>query len=272
MMNQSPSKWQSSHRRRPLLIALAALGAALCLSVQPASAQQKAGPAAKSQPAKNQAAKSQAASTQAPAGMSAEDVARRVQQFYKKTNDYHAHFNQTYTDVAAGSSKKSHGRVYFKKPGKMRWDYYKNDGTGREKVLVSDGASFWIYEYQFKQVFKKCLAESQLPTSLKFLMGQGDLLKEFNVSFDKRSTARKPVLDLVPKKPTAKYTKLVFELDPKTFQVDKTTIYDPYGNTNEIEFSKARINKNLPDSGFEFKPPKGARLLNPQKKCEGAKQ
>ncbi|QDG49843.1 outer membrane lipoprotein carrier protein LolA [Persicimonas caeni] len=202
-----------------------------------------------------------------PADMSAEDVAKRVQKFYKKTKDYHAHFQQTYTDVAAGSKKKSQGRVYFKKPGKMRWDYYKDDGKGRKKVLVSDGESFWIYEYEFKQVFKKCLASSQLPTSLKFLMGQGNLLKEFNVSFADSSTAKAPVLELVPKEPTSKYTKLVFELDPKTFQVEQTTIYDPYGNTNQIEFNKAKINKNLPDSGFNFKVPKGARVLNPQKKC-----
>lgn len=202
-----------------------------------------------------------------PADMSADDVAKRVQKFYKKTEDYHAHFEQTYTDVAAGSKKKSQGRVYFKKPGKMRWDYYKDDGKGRKKVLVSDGESFWIYEYEFKQVFKKCLASSQLPTSLKFLMGQGDLLKEFNVSFADSSTAKKPVLEMVPKQPTSKYTKLIFELDPKTFQVDQTTIYDPYGNTNSIEFNKAKINKNLPDSGFNFEIPKGARVLNPQKKC-----
>lgn len=202
-----------------------------------------------------------------PAKMSAEDVAKRVQKFYKKTKDYNARFKQTYTDVAAGSEKKSHGRVYFKKPGKMRWDYYKDDGKGRKKVLVSDGSSFWIYEYEFKQVFKKCLAESQLPTSLKFLMGQGDLLEEFNVSYASKSTAEEPVLEMVPKEPTSKYTKLVFELDPKTFQVDQTTIYDPYGNTNEIDFIKAKINKNLPDSGFSFKAPKGARVLNPQKKC-----
>ncbi|MFP4597217.1 MAG: LolA family protein [Persicimonas sp.] len=213
---------------------------------------------------------------QGPADMSADQVAERVQKFYKETDDYQARFKQTYTDVAAGSAKKSHGVVYFKKPGQMRWDYYKSadfkksDIGAREKVLVSDGATFWIYEQEFKQVFKKCLAESQLPTSLKFLMGQGNLLEEFDVSFADASTAEQPVLELVPKEPTSKYSKLIFELDAETFQVQKTTVFDPYGNTNAINFQKAKINKNLPSSGFKFEAPKGARELNPQKECNSA--
>jgi len=214
------------------------------------------------------AAKPAASKGSGPADMTANAVAERVQNFYKETADYSADFKQTYTDIAAGAAKTSKGRVYFKKPGKMRWDYYNDSGKGRNKVLVSDGASFWIYEYEFKQAFKKCLVDSQLPTSLKFLMGQGDLLKEFNISFDAKSTAKKPVLNLVPKVPTSKYTRLVFKLDPSSFQVEQTTIFDPYGNTNRIDFVQAKINKNLPDSGFKFEPPKDARLLNPQKKCD----
>lgn len=195
--------------------------------------------------------------------------AERVQDFYKTTSDFQAKFTQTYTDVAAGDKKVSYGRVYFKKPGKMRWDYHvSKDSTKREKVYVSDGDAFWIYETEFQQVFKQCLAESQLPTSLRFLMGEGDLVAEFDITFAKGSTATKPRLRLVPKVPTSRYKELEFEVNPTTYQVMKTTIFDPYGNSNEINFSSALVNKNLPDSGFQFKVPKGAREINPQKTCQ----
>lgn len=204
----------------------------------------------------------------APGEMSAEDVAERIQEFYKETEDFQAEFHQVYHDVAAGEKKRNYGKVYFKKPGKMRWDYYKDEELDkRKKTLVSDGEVFWIYELEFKQVFKKCLANSQLPTSLKFLMGEGDLLEDFDVSFSDGSTAEEPELVLKPKEPTPKYKKVHFQVDPETFQVDKTTVYDPYGNTNEIDFRETKLNKNLPDSGFEFEPPEGARLLNPKKDC-----
>lgn len=201
--------------------------------------------------------------------VSAEEVAKRVQAFYSKTKDFQATFRQTYHDMAAGKKKVSVGRVFFKKPGKMRWDYMKpGNSKKRDKLYVSDGSSFWVYEEQFKQVFKRCLKDSQLPTSLSFLMGTGDLLEEFDVTYAEESTEKKPALRLVPKEPTSKYKELRFTLNPETYQVTQTTIYDPYGNKNVIDFNKTRVNKNLPDSGFDFKVPKGARVLNPQQKCK----
>lgn len=201
--------------------------------------------------------------------LSATDVAKRVQAFYSETKDYQASFTQTYHDLAAGSKKVNLGKIYFKKPGKMRWDYMNSDNPKkREKLYVSDGSSFWVYEEEFKQVFKRCLEDSQLPTSLSFLMGEGDLLEEFNVSYAETSTPKEPRLRLVPKEPTSKYKELQFTVDPDTYQVTQTTIYDPYGNKNVIDFEHARVNKNLPDKGFDFKVPKGARVLNPQQKCK----
>lgn len=200
---------------------------------------------------------------------SASDVATKMQAFYDKTADFQASFKQTYTDVAAGDSKESYGKVYIKKPGKMRWDYYKEvKGKQKaEKAMVSDGKVFWVYEHEFKQVFKECLASSKLPTSVTFLMGEGNLLESFDATFEKGSTTKKPVLKLVPKQPTPQYKELHFVIDGKTFQVLKTTIFDPYGNTNEIVFSKVKFDQKLPDKGFSFTPPKDARLLNPQQEC-----
>ncbi len=211
---------------------------------------------------------------EAPA-LTANDQAKKMQKFYADTADFQAKFKQVYSDIAAGEKKGSYGRVFFKRKGKMRWHYYETSKKSKKqelkKLLVSDGSVFWVYEPQFKQVFKECLQNSKLPTSLRFLMGQGDLLKDFNASLSKKSTSKLPILTLVPKTPTAKYKQLEFVIDSKTFQVLRTTIYDPYGNTNEITFDKMLLNKNLPDKGFAFKPPKGARLLNPQKKCAASK-
>lgn len=205
----------------------------------------------------------------APEGLDAEEIAERIQKYYKETKDFQAEFTQVYTDVAAGEKKTNWGKVYFKKPGKMRWDYYESEELGeRKKTLVSDGELFWVYELEFKQVFKQCLEDSQLPTSLKFLMGEGNLVEDFDIEFSDASTASAPELILEPKKPTPKYKKVHFRVDPERYRVAKTTVFDPYGNTNEINFGEPRLNQNLPDSGFAFEPPEGARLLNPEKDCE----
>ncbi len=202
------------------------------------------------------------------AEMTADDYAERVQHFYGKTEDFQASFLQTYTDIAAGEAKQSRGRVYFKKPGMMRWDYYRRDANQRDRILVSDGNTFYIYEFEYQQVFRECLEDSQLPTALRFLMGDGELLDEFDVELSEESTPQRPVLELTPKRPTAEYTKLVFVLDPESYQVSKTTLHDPYGNTNQIDFRQSRVNSGLPDEGFEFETPAGARELNPEKRCD----
>ncbi len=212
----------------------------------------------------------QADEPSAPGGLSAEEVARRIQKFYKETEDFQASFKQTYTDKAAGETKVEYGKVYFKKPGKMRWDYHETDDREkRTKTLVSDGDIFWVYELEFQQAFKRCLAESKLPTSLKFLMGQGNLLEDFEVEFTEKSSAEAVEMKLVPKESTPKYKKLHFAIDPDAYQVETTTVFGPYGNTNEIEFGEAKLNSNLPDSGFEFEPPESARVMNPEKECGG---
>lgn len=211
----------------------------------------------------------EATEARAPDDLSAEEVARRIQKFYKETEDFQSSFKQTYRDVAAGEEKVRWGKVYFKKPGKMRWDYYEGEALEeRKKTLVSDGTNFWAYELEFQQVFKRCLENSKLPTSLKFLMGQGNLLEDFDVAFTDDSTADRPGLELIPKESTPKYEKVHFYLDPESFQVEQTVVFDPYENTNTINFRETSLNQDLPDSGFEFEPPEGARLVNKQKDCD----
>lgn len=199
---------------------------------------------------------------------SAEQIVERIQHFYQQTEDFQAGFIQEYDDIAAGETTRSRGRVYFKKPGMMRWDYYQADRDERDRMLVSDGTNFWVYEYEYQQVLRQCLKDTQLPTSLRFLMGEGDLLEEFEVELTDDATPETPILELTPREPTSHYRKLHFQVDPGSWEVEKTTVFDPYGNTNQIEFRSARVNQNLSEEGFQFEVPPGARELNPEKTCD----
>ena len=75
-----------------------------------------------------------------PAAPSAESdarlVAATVQSFYEQTKDVSASFYQTYVNKLYQRTDRTSGRVVFKKPGKMRWDYDKPNG----KVIVSNGS------------------------------------------------------------------------------------------------------------------------------------
>lgn len=192
----------------------------------------------------------------------AAEVLDRIQELYESTEDYQANFKQVYKNKLMGKTKKSSGKVYIKRPGQMRWEYRKPN----EKLFVSDGKTLWVYEAEAKQVYKQDLGSSDLPTAMTFLMGKGDLKKDFKYKLIENEKAAKKgliVIELVPKKPTTKYKKLLFMVDDQSFRVKRTIIVDQTGNTNSMRFEKVKTNQGLKSKKFKFKMPKGATLVEP---------
>jgi outer membrane lipoprotein carrier protein len=193
---------------------------------------------------------------------SASAVLDRIQQFYEDTEDYQASFKQVYKNKLYNETKKSSGKVYIKRPGKMRWEYKKPN----EKLFVSDGKVLWVYEAEANQVFKQELSSSELPTAITFLMGKGNLKKDFEYKLIENEKAAKKgllVIELVPKKATTQYKKLLFMVDEKSSGVKRTIIVDHSGNTNSMRFEKVKTNQGLKSKKFKFKMPKGATLVEP---------
>lgn len=200
--------------------------------------------------------------TQEQETSSASAVLDRIQQFYEDTEDYQATFTQVYKNKLYNETKKSSGKVYIKRPGKMRWEYKKPN----EKLFVSDGKVLWVYEAEANQVFKQDLSSSELPTAITFLMGKGNLKKDFEYKLIKNEKAAKKgllVIELVPKKATTQYKKLLFMVDEKSSGVKRTIIVDHSGNTNSMRFEKVKTNQGLKSKKFKFKMPKGATLVEP---------
>ena len=189
----------------------------------------------------------------------------RMQKFYEGTTDLHAKFDQELTG-AIGAKKKASGEVFLKKPGRMRWDYQKPE----KKLMVADGKTLWVYEPEDEQAFKQSLQTSSLPSSVTFLFGTGKLDSEFDISAERPPSlpvttppADDVFLKLVPKQPTAQYHHLYFVVDPKTFMVKESYVYDQQGGINHLSFRDVLTNKGVPDSKFEFSPPAGTRVIKP---------
>lgn len=182
------------------------------------------------------------------------EVVAALQRSYEGVRDYTAAFSQELTNTTAGETTKSSGTIYFKKPGKMRWDYR----TPEAKALISDGRTLWIWEPAFKQYAAQPVAQSSAPLALRFLMGEGRLSDEFTAAV-KPATAGTVALELTPKSAATGVDKLRFVVSTTDWKVQEAVLFDPLGNRNRLVFSNARWNTNLPDSGFVFAPPAGAR-------------
>lgn len=184
------------------------------------------------------------------------EVLEGVQGFYKDSTDLKAGFTQHYTYKVHKRTQKSSGTVFFKKPRRMRWDYRKPVS----KVFMADGDTLWVYEPEAAQVFKRSLAQAQLPVALTFMSGEGDLRSEFDASLLPASDEGLRV-KLVPKRDQGHYKSLELLVDPQTYQVKASTVVDPVGNINRVVFKDLKTNVGLPDQGFVFKVPDGVRII-----------
>lgn len=179
-------------------------------------------------------------------------IADKVQETYDNVQDFSAKFTQEYRSASMDSTRTSEGRVFFKKPGKMRWDYAQPD----ERYMISDGKSLWVYEPEFAQYYSEALESSQLPSALRFLMGEGNLRDEFAIRIRSQDN-KKITLELVPKERSSQFSRLHFVVDAKDYNVLEVTVLDALGNTNTLRFQNVKQNAGLPDKGFDFTPPKG---------------
>ncbi|HEY5677477.1 MAG TPA: hypothetical protein VIR81_11840, partial [Myxococcales bacterium] len=99
----------------------------------------------------------------------------------------------------------------------------------------------------------------QLSSAFTFLWGKGDLLKEFTPKAVK-TPAGLPAgdaLELTPLKPVPGVARLLFVVG-RDGQVLASVVHNPQGDINQIVFTDPKVDQGLPDSLFQFEPPKGA--------------
>ena len=196
-----------------------------------------------------------------------------VQSFYDQTKTLQAEFEQTRYTRLYDRYDRAQGKVVFKKPGKMRWDYAQPNG----QVFVSNGKKLLIYQPPEEgekrgQLIERAVDEDQLPSAFSFLLGSGSLEKDFEVRLlehDNDKFKDGHVLQLIPRRPTPNYEQLVFYVRTLTQGgkragvVQRVLIIDSAGNRNRFDFSKIKFNRDVPDKRFSYRPPKGTETVTP---------
>lgn len=206
---------------------------------------------------------SQAPAKTAPAkGPTADEIGQRVQSFYDGTKTFSATFKQTFTIKVQNVQKVSSGKVTFEKPGKMSFRYDAPNGNR----VVSDGTTIKVYEKENEQMFESSVKSSQYPAALSFLMGKGQLTKDFTLRLLDSSQMKFEggyVLEGTPKEATPAYQKILLYVDAETNQVRRALVLDAQGNRNRFDFDAAVVNQPAPKDEFSFTPPAGTKTIKP---------
>jgi outer membrane lipoprotein carrier protein len=182
---------------------------------------------------------------------------KKLQARYDSTPGFRADCAQEVQSATWGQKVEARGQVYFRKPGRMRWEFVEP-----EQLLVSDGKFLWLYQPSEKQVIKtpfESAFRSNTPAS--FLLGIGRIDQDFTASLT-GETKETYSLRLLPKKDPEAIGSLDLEVHTKTFDITQATITDPLGNTTRLQFSNIDRKAPLNDSLFRFTIPPGVDIVD----------
>lgn len=176
-----------------------------------------------------------------------------IEQHYRDFTDLTARVVQKNHLRSLGKTQTFDGRLWIKKPGKLRLDYTNG------QLIVVDGSSALLYSKKSEQVVKKKFTDfSQMNIPVAFLLGAAHIRDDFDVLQPK---PEKPgLLELIPKKSGAAMTKLTLQSE-NDGRISELTIHDRSGNVTEITFSEVREGAGVEDKLFRFAPPKGTEVI-----------
>jgi outer membrane lipoprotein carrier protein len=189
----------------------------------------------------------------------ASDVAGALQRKYDSVKDFSASFKQTYEGGLLRRKASESGTVYVKKPGKMRWDYT----SPEKKLFVSDGQTMFLYFPGEKQVMKNAVpSQDEATSAVLFLMGKGNITRDFNVKWAEGGTDTTYRLRLDPKTRQAEYDWLEITAERDTFRIVGLTAADAQGGKSSFSFSNFKENAGLADKMFQFTIPRGTEVIS----------
>jgi outer membrane lipoprotein carrier protein len=190
---------------------------------------------------------------------SAEELARQVQGHYHRLTSIKASFRQIYE--ANSIRQEENGSVWLRKPGQMRWEYFQPES----KLFLADGKNTYFYVPSSNQVTVRRLTSEDLHfTPFGFLVGYGDLLRDFEISTSDMKPAAPAsgrALRLLPRRPMENVSAMILEIDTSTFQIRALIINEYTGGTSRFEFSSLVENAPLESRLFSFRIPKGAEVV-----------
>lgn len=193
------------------------------------------------------------------------NVVKQLQARYEKTKDLQADFSQKTKIEGFERAVTSAGKVYIKKPGRLRWDYL---DPATEQIYVNE-EDVKVYVPEHKQVLVGKLtqmAASKAP--LELLQGAAKLDESFQIEptmGKDRGAGGMPLITLIPKakeqESTQNLQKIIVEVFPKTYFIRTVSLHEVSGNVAIFEFSNLKPNLGLGNEVFDFKTPSDAEVV-----------
>lgn len=179
-----------------------------------------------------------------------------------------ADFKETRIFLYSPEPEVAEGKIYFKKPGQVRWDYY----PPGEKHIVLTPTKGWLYLPEIKQVQLINLKGEKKLSSLPIgLSGPApDFEKNYHIRLieeeGETTEEKRYILELTPvsgSEVAAVYTRLLLSLSERRWlPADRIELLEVTGDKSIIELSGISLNTKLSSKLFKFDVPKDVEIID----------
>ncbi|MCR9143328.1 MAG: outer membrane lipoprotein carrier protein LolA [bacterium] len=198
------------------------------------------------------------------------EVARAVQKAFDGADQFTAGFKISTKE--GGRVKNMSGRLYYQKPGKIRYEFSQPAGN----LIVSDGRIMWFFIRRLNAVGKQELTLKKKNASNREVFtadptsGLKRLFRKYHYRFDTPEQPRKFndgtffVLDMEQREKIGGYERIRLFVDSESYLVRRAEASDGYGKQTTISFSDINTSRKLEGKLFQYQPDDGVRVvLNP---------
>jgi outer membrane lipoprotein carrier protein len=177
---------------------------------------------------------------------------QEIESKYSKAQTLSADFSQKNLNAAFSKKKISSGKIYFKRPSKIRWETLKPDPN----IMASDGKTFWFYTPPFDSDERGQLLERPA-TAIQSKLANALLSGSFSVARTVNIKQLNPTtFVLVPFPGTADTVqRATLVIDAERKLITNVTLEHKGGNKSEIALSNITLGQELENSLFILIPP-----------------
>jgi len=187
-------------------------------------------------------------------------VVARMEQALSSLTTLQADFEQSYYSATVQTPLRQKGRMYFKKPDAMRWEYT----TLEKNIYVFKDGLLLSYFPEDNQLWRQRIPKEKYETEiLAFFAGQGGLSQKYIVEDNPfpGGAAGNAQLKLTPKE-EGEYSYLLLEIDRASALIRRAVFFDWGGNKREFAFSKFKTGGKLDDGLFRIKVPADCEIID----------
>ena len=179
----------------------------------------------------------------------------RLERILGELESYSAAFEQIRLNSAGETVETAIGVVYLQRPGRIHWAYWEP----YVQLIISDGASVWIYEEDLEQVIIRDATDS-IEDSPAAVLGGNVKIDEHYIVLELGGEEGADWLGLTPKDLDAQYESIRLGFVDK--QLSGMVLQDGMGNRTNIRFLDTQRNPALAPELFRFTPPEGVDIID----------